>query len=667
MRICLIGKFPPIQGGVSMRTYWTAHKLAARGHEVHVVTNAKEASSPFRMHMRREDWQRCEADYGTGRVSVDWTDPVDRSQVYLPMASPFVSKLSALALKAHEKKPFDVILSHYMEPYGIAGYLTSQITSVPHVVRMAGSDAGRLWHHPQLEPLYDHVLREAASVVVTGAVAERAQRRGVDATRSVAGGGFMVPEDLFTPIGPRLNFSKLSEEIEHDPDIEGQTWGQFSERLPYIGIYGKLGRQKGSFALLAALQRLKQRGIEVGLVALAHGRREIEDEFRTEVRRLGLDDRVMQIPFLPHWRVPEFLRGCLAICCLEQDFPIRHHSPIIPLEVLLCGKCLVGSTEVIRKLPGYWRLPHGYGCVAIEHVNDFEELTARLAAIVADPPLAQVVGARGHVFARELQQETGFPDRLERILAAVAAKERNPTAGRTEASQTSGSRDGFVLTRLALKMVAGPPDRQNDTPFDQPDVGLTQAKAVLRRIEGEMGTCRSDLASLAAAVRLEIKLAEAEQNTVIDADHSDPLFRLDINNWAMRDDELADLVPVRDRRLRILEFDFDVTEFQNVRTLEDLPARPKPARSYLAVFADGDARTPMHIDPTTARILHFCDGRRRIVDVLECLTEDGTAHDVDVDQLGWVEQLLVHGLIGLRQHTTTETQSGADEPRIASR
>ena len=51
MRICIIGKFPPIQGGVSMRTYWTAHGLAARGHEVHVITNAKEALPPFRMHM----------------------------------------------------------------------------------------------------------------------------------------------------------------------------------------------------------------------------------------------------------------------------------------------------------------------------------------------------------------------------------------------------------------------------------------------------------------------------------------------------------------------------------------------------------------------------------------------------------------------------------------
>ena len=52
MRICIIGKYPPIQGGVSTRTYLAAHALAQRGHEVHVVTNAKEAVPPFRMHMR---------------------------------------------------------------------------------------------------------------------------------------------------------------------------------------------------------------------------------------------------------------------------------------------------------------------------------------------------------------------------------------------------------------------------------------------------------------------------------------------------------------------------------------------------------------------------------------------------------------------------------------
>jgi len=141
MRICLIGKFPPIQGGVSTQTYWSAHALAQRGHDVHVVTNAKEAVAPFRLYMRAEDWDRCEAVYGQGSVTVHWTDPVDDSQAHIPLNSPFVSKLATLAVRAHAERAFDVIISYYLEPYGVAGHLAAQMTGLPHVVRMAGSDA----------------------------------------------------------------------------------------------------------------------------------------------------------------------------------------------------------------------------------------------------------------------------------------------------------------------------------------------------------------------------------------------------------------------------------------------------------------------------------------------------------------------------------------------
>src|SRR6476620_3932826 len=98
-----------------MRTYWSAHCLAARGHEVHVITNAKEADAPFRMHMRAQDWQRCEANYHSGSVAVHWTDPFDRSQSYIPSASPFVSKLAGMAARLHSERPFDVIYSFYLE------------------------------------------------------------------------------------------------------------------------------------------------------------------------------------------------------------------------------------------------------------------------------------------------------------------------------------------------------------------------------------------------------------------------------------------------------------------------------------------------------------------------------------------------------------------------
>jgi glycosyltransferase involved in cell wall biosynthesis len=640
-----------------MRTYWTAHRLAARGHDVHVVTNAREAAPPFRMHMRPADWERCGASYGSGSVTMHWTDPVDRSQSYIPMASPFVSKLATLAAAAHSAQPFDVIFSHYMEPYGVAGYLASQMTGLPHVVRMAGSDAGRLWHHPQLAALYDHVLRSAEIVVAAGAVAERAVQRGVDARRIAAGGGYALPEDLFTPAGPRLNLAQLRAEIDDAADLRDAWWGEFAADRPYFGLYGKLGDNKGSFAILAAMQRLKSAGINVGLVVLAHGRPQIERHFRERAQELGSTGQVLQIPFLPHWRVPEFLRACLAVCCLEQNFPISFHSPITPLEVLLCGTCLVASTEVIRKLPQWERLPHGYGCVAVADATDVDDLTEKLAAIVRDPEPAAVVGARGRLFARELQQAVDFPQRLERILAAAARREALPAPAPDNADEPGAGEASFPLTRIAAAALA---KMGGNVPADldlaAPDgVALDAAQRLLVAIRRAMADGKARLQSLAQAVEIEIAIAiaQSESSEPPDALGCDPLFRLNIRRWAMGENDLSDFVSARDPQLRVLHFDYDVSLFRGARTIADFPAVARPCPSHMIVFCQDAQREPLLVDASTARFLEFSDGTRTVSEILRQLQlERGGSGDGD--ELAWVENLFRLGLIWLLQVDATK-------------
>jgi glycosyltransferase involved in cell wall biosynthesis len=662
MRICLIGKFPPIQGGVSMRTYWSAHRLAARGHDVAVVTNAKEAAPPFRLHMRSEDWERCAGNYGAGRVTVHWTDPADSSQAYLPMASPFVSKLATIAAGLHAEKPFDVILSHYLEPYGVAGYLAAQMTGVAHVVRMAGSDSGRLWHHPQLALLYDHVLRSARAVIASGVVAERAIARGVNPAKIAPAEAFPVPEEIFTPLGPTMDFTALRSEVAHDPELRDSWWGEFDADCPYFAVFGKLGERKGSFALLSAMQRLKQQGVNVGLVAMAHGRPEIEKEFRDEVRARGLIDRVLQIPFVPHWRVPEFLRGCLAVCCLEQGFPIAHHTPIIPLEVLMCGKCLVGSTEIIRKLPDHGRLPNGYGCVAIEDVNDIARLSGTLAAIAQDPAPSAAVGARGYAFARDLQSESIFPQALERILIAAAAGEdiADVAADRVAASDGDADDDHFPLTRLAATMPAL--RLYGQTADTSGAVNLSRAREILEHVE-HLGNGEPRLAALAAAVRVEIAVATAESmNAQSFSDEVDSPFAGGATRWAIGADDIGPLLPIRGRNVQLLTFDHDISTFRDVRRLEDLPVKPVACPSYMVVFAGGDARAPLVVDPVTARILELSDGTRTASDIMEQLKqEDAVSAAVD-DELGWIETLFIEGLLRLRHTNFAPRQLDATLP-----
>jgi glycosyltransferase involved in cell wall biosynthesis len=637
-----------------MRTYRSAHGLAARGHEVHVFTNAKETRPPFRMHMRAEDWKRCEATYGSGSVTVHWTDPVDRSQSYIPMASPFVSKLAATAARVHAQCPFEVIFSFYMEPFGVAGHLAAQMTGAPHVVRMAGSDAGRLWRHPQFEALYDHVLRSAEVVIAAGPVAGRAVERGIDPDRIAFDGGVVVPDDLFTPDGPALDLAALRNEVEADPELRDLLWGDFAADRPYFGVCGKLGENKGSFALLSAMQQLKREGLEVGLVALAHGQPTVERNFRDQAKELGLVDRILQIPFLPHWRVPEFLRGCAGVCCLEQDFAIGFHTPIIPREVLLCGSCLIGSTEVIRKLPSYARLPHGYGCVAIEDVNDIEALSERLAAIVKDPEPAAVVGARGRAFARDLQREVPFPRALETILEAAVARQRVPPSTRKRGIAAAGEGSHFPLTQLAaaaIEPMGVDRGASGSSVLPGQIIDLARAREVLAIVEKGLIEGRTNLRPLDPAIRIEIAIAAAES----EADDArsravqDPLFRLRSQRWAMADCDLAELVPLREPLMRVVEFDYDVSEYWNAQTVADFPDFPTPRRSYIVVFGHSDKgqRQPLLVDPLTAEILKLSDGTRTASDIIEKLNHEAGAA-TEMSQLKWIEDLFVHGLISLQ-------------------
>ena len=175
----------------------------------------------------------------------------------------------------------------------------------------------------------------------------------------------------------------------------------------------------------------------------------------------------------------------------------------------MCGTCLVGSTEVIRKLPDHERLPDGYGCVAIEDVQDIEALSARLAAIARDPAPIASVAARGRAFARAAQADTRDPDRLEQLLKAAGTQTRfrQPSAAGGRRRRGSALSDhparGACAGKMENRGPAAPP--RPSGPIDLP-----QRARVLAAAERGVESGDLDLRSVASAIRLEIAIVEAE-------------------------------------------------------------------------------------------------------------------------------------------------------------
>lgn len=392
MRICCVMKYPPIQGGVSARCYWLARSLAERGHQITVVTNASEVESEYRIWLGAEDFGRLEARFDSGgSVRVAATGHFQHRAWHIPYANPYLTKLAAVATEEIRRVDAEVVFSSYFEPYSMAAHLAATWTDVPHVVQHAGSDRTRLMDHPELSTAYREMLRRA-SILVTGDLDLRGLGIPTDRFARIRHG--QLPAE-FNVEGPILDIDELLQRaLAEGAAADGVNTGRIDTDAVTIGIYGKLGEPKGSYDLISALAVLRDRGRRFNLVALTNGRE--RSKFIERIRLANLFDRVWVLPFIPHWRVPEFIRACTAVCFLERDFPVEIHTPSVPREVMACGTCLVLSGEVARKQWRFSEFRDGENVLLVEDPRNVDSLVSVLDRVVLDPAAARKIGRAGH-------------------------------------------------------------------------------------------------------------------------------------------------------------------------------------------------------------------------------------------------------------------------------
>ena len=356
MKILIIGKFPPIQGGVSCETFWTATGLAELGHDVSVVTNADEVEESARISLSPDD-QKWFDDHCTDKGIQVLRTYKDRQHVYIPSGNPVVSKLATLALDhIHRNRP-DVIYAHYLEPYGIVSMLVSLYAGLPFVVRHAGSDLFRLMPTDQLRSLYQACLKSATIVLSKKGNWPDLVEIGVEEAR------------LREPSSLRLR-----------PDVFYMDSRLPPEGAVRLGIYGKTGEAKGTSELIDGMAQLRLRGVDVTLEALWGGRHVVEACDR--IARLDLEDVIRVHGFLPPWRIGDFIRDCHAILFLENRFRVRSHSPGVPLEVSACGRPIIITEEIANKRPYDELFEDGRNAVVVRGALTAEKIAEAVEAMM---------------------------------------------------------------------------------------------------------------------------------------------------------------------------------------------------------------------------------------------------------------------------------------------
>lgn len=405
-----------------MHTYWTAYGLAGRGHEVIVVTNADEVEERYRIQLGPEDRGMVQPAFEAtgGRVKVFTPERFSPARMrHIPAGNPFVSKLASLATQTIRQYGCELIFAYYYEPYAVAGYLASIWTNRPLVIKHAGSDLERLMQIPDLATTYKEILKAADGVVTTSRhLAGRFMGMGVSPERIYPAVRFGVPAMVFNPQAAPLEADAVLKWGGAQLPAASKGQGRRPDLAkPTIGIYGKVGRVKGSFDLVKALALLKQEGLDFNFLAMTNGPQ--FDQFKAAIEENDLADRTWLLPFQPPWRVPRFIRTCTAVCFLERGFSIALHGPTVQREILACGTCLVLSAEIANKQPFREDIVDQENMLVVPDPRDQRELAARLRFVIQNPEQARQIGARGHLLARGLEDFGSYSEGVESLFRRI--------------------------------------------------------------------------------------------------------------------------------------------------------------------------------------------------------------------------------------------------------
>jgi glycosyltransferase involved in cell wall biosynthesis len=650
MRICVIGKYPPIEGGVSAQIYWTCHMLARAGHNVFVVTNADEVELEHREWFLPSDAERLDADYpGGGSVRVSFTQAHhDDDLYYIPYGRPTITRLASVAVEVVRQHHCDLLIGWYMEPYVVATSLVAFWTQRPYLVRHAGSDAFELAAQPELGPAYREAVRASAGVVEWMLPAEGL---GLPTDRVFGFPGLFLSAE-FGPTGPVLDLVGTAQLFRQ----RGSTSVLRTEPLPpgtaLIGTYGKLGVAKGTIDLIWAVSRARAGGHHVGL-ALAGGGRgwsKVVDE----VRAAGLAAVTLTLPMLAPWRIPSFIRACHAVAFLERDFGVVQHRPTPPVEVLACGRPLLLSSEVALKvLPSRWADSPLLDSVEIADPHDADALSTAVVSVLSRPaPAAEHVRA-------SVREEADVARWYARVFEQVSASARRPALDiRMSELPTAPAVEALLARHCpALVHMSGMQVVQRHlSDVETAPNALTATYAVADAVLPELQDAISSSDDPAHAVA---QLALAEHHALwshVDVESlagvaafSAPVRRVPV--LPTEPEQLDTLFPVASSWLRIAQFDVDAfAHLQAVasgRSVTDSKGQLRERQQVLLFHkAPNLTRTISRIGAGTRALLEAADGTQSLRRHAEAL---GFAGEHLTRFLGTVRELHNAGVLSFRR------------------
>jgi glycosyltransferase involved in cell wall biosynthesis len=397
IRLCVISKYPPIEGGVSSKTYWICKGLGKLGNKVYVVTNAWEVEKEFREDIPKRELSELEP------KNVRLFSTSSSPPFHIPYSQCYLSKLTSLALNVVKEYDPNVLFSFYFMPYGLCGYLVKMITRKPFVLRHAGSDITRLFEYPFFRNLFIEMFSNADKILTS----QNKKQLFLN---------LKIPESKLSPLYDGVDTEAFNPRTK--PFDLSKYTGKNLDGIPIFTYIGKISKLKQTYNFLKAVAKIKD---EKFVILLIVGSGKYVEDLKGFVKSLHLEKKVIFMPFQPPWKIPSLMTKSTAIVSPESEetpyLPTGTHYPIIIREAMACGCCTIIG-EGIHKKGLYTQLEDGVNTITINPENT-SEFAKKLKSIANDSDKAYKIGKEARKVSESIENYKDSLKKLENLFQEV--------------------------------------------------------------------------------------------------------------------------------------------------------------------------------------------------------------------------------------------------------
>jgi glycosyltransferase involved in cell wall biosynthesis len=386
MRICIISKYPPIEGGVSAKVYWLVKALGERGHEIHIVTNALEVECDY-----KEKFDLNDPELIPRNVYLHSTNS-DTNPWHIPYSKAYAERIANLAIEVIEKYDLQIIDTYYILPYAISGFMAKNITGKLQVLHHAGSDINKLFSSNSYQTIFKSVFQRMDKIIT-------------------------IPQykKMFLSLGIKESVLDLNDRISINADAfnPGVTPFQLSDYIngtrfecPIITYIGKINyywQTKGLYELIEAVKKIKA---DFRLLFVSNGKGLVE--FKNLIRDKNLEYKSIFIDFVPPWKIPSIIKLSTCVIVPDKEFLIPNNVPILPREVMAVGKCLMISSELFNK-KYYGNLIDGENVLVVDPKN-MEQYSKVIKGIIQNPEKVLQIGEKAYKHSIQLENFNEYID-----------------------------------------------------------------------------------------------------------------------------------------------------------------------------------------------------------------------------------------------------------------